>query len=96
MRDLNPLVKLGCVRRTRLSTLSINSRGFALGFPKMPQSGQYHTIVKSRVRLTWYQSHSLNLVMSIEFSNIEQRTPKEKGVEPQLRRDVVCSRGGVG
>ena len=22
------------------------------------QSGQYHTIVESRVHLTWYQSHS--------------------------------------
>ena len=30
------------------------------------QSGQYHTIVESRVRLTWYQSYALNLVMSIE------------------------------
>ena len=28
------------------------------------QSGQYHTIVESRVRLTWYQSHALNLVVS--------------------------------
>ena len=36
------------------------------------QSGQYHTIVESRVRLTWYQSHALNLVMSIESSNVEQ------------------------
>ena len=52
------------------------------------QSGQYHTIVESRVQLTWYQSHrdqlkgyqshALNLAMSIESSNVEQRTPKEK------------------
>ena len=40
------------------------------------QSGQYHIIMESRVRLTWYQSHALNLVMSIESSNVEQRTPK--------------------
>ena len=26
------------------------------------QSRQYYTIVESRVRLTWYQSHALNLV----------------------------------
>ena len=26
------------------------------------QSGQYHTIVESRVHLTWYQSHTLNHV----------------------------------
>ena len=71
-----------------LSTLSISSHGFALGFSKRPhamrayaQSGQYHTIVESRVHLTWYQSHALNLVMSIESSNVEQRTPKEKRVE---------------
>ena len=30
------------------------------------QSGQYHTIVESRVRLTWYQSHALNLVVPID------------------------------
>ena len=24
------------------------------------------------------------------------KTPKERGVEPQLRGDVLCSRGGVG
>ena len=28
------------------------------------QSGQYHNIVESHVRLTWYQSHALNLVFS--------------------------------
>ena len=59
------------------------------------RSGQYHTIVESRVRLTWYQSHALNLVMSIESSNVEQLTPrifkcrtkdsKRKGVEPRSR-----------
>jgi len=49
------------------------------------QSGQYHTIVESRVRLTWYQSHALNLAMPIESSNVEQRTPKRKGVEPPRR-----------
>ena len=27
------------------------------------QSGQYHTIVESRVHLTWYQSHALNLAL---------------------------------
>ena len=35
------------------------------------QSGQYHTIVESRVPLTRCQSHAL-------FSNIKQRTLKEK------------------
>ena len=30
------------------------------------QSGQYRTIVESRVRLTWYQSHALNLVVPID------------------------------
>ena len=59
------------------------------------QSGQYHTIVKSRVHLTWYQSYALNLVMPIESSNVEQRTLKEKGVEPRLSGGVLCSRGGV-
>ena len=39
------------------------------------QSGQYHTIAGSRVHLTWYQSHALKLAMSIESSNVEQRTP---------------------
>ena len=32
----------------------------------------YHTNGESRVHLTWYQSHVLNLVMSIESSNVEQ------------------------
>ena len=31
------------------------------------QSGQYRTIVESRVRLTWYKSHALNLVVSIDW-----------------------------
>ena len=31
------------------------------------QSGQYHTIVENRVRLTWYQSHALNLVVPIDW-----------------------------
>ena len=31
------------------------------------QSGQYHTIVESLVRLTWYQSHALNLVVPIDW-----------------------------
>ena len=31
------------------------------------QTGQYHTIVESRVRLTWYQSHALNLVVTIDW-----------------------------
>ena len=31
------------------------------------QSRQYHTIVESRVRLTWYQSHALNLVVPIDW-----------------------------
>ena len=44
------------------------------------QSGQYHTIVESGVRLTWYQSHALNLTMSIESSSIEQRIVSLKGV----------------
>ena len=29
------------------------------------QIGQYHTIMESRVYLTWYQSHALNLVVLI-------------------------------
>ena len=35
------------------------------------QGGQYHTIMESRG--SWYQSHALNLAMSIESSSIEQR-----------------------
>ena len=31
------------------------------------QMGQYLTIMESRVRLTWYQSHALNLVVSIDW-----------------------------
>ena len=31
------------------------------------QSGQYHIIVESRVPLTWYQSHTLNLVVPIDW-----------------------------
>ena len=31
------------------------------------RSGQYHTIVESRVHLTWYQSHALNLVVSTDW-----------------------------
>ena len=31
------------------------------------QSGQYYTIVESRVRLKWYQSHALNLVVPIDW-----------------------------
>ena len=34
------------------------------------------------IHLTWYQSYTLNLVMSID---VEQRTPKEKGVEAPQR-----------
>ena len=30
------------------------------------QSGQYHTIVENRVRLSWYQSHALHLVVPID------------------------------
>ena len=33
-----------------------------------------------------YQNHDLNLAMSIETSNVEQRTPKEKWVEPPASR----------
>ena len=39
-------------------------------------SGQYHIMVESCVRLTWYQSHALNSVMSIESSNVKQKTSK--------------------
>ena len=42
------------------------------------QSRQYHTIAGSRVHLTWYQRHALKLAMSIESSNVEQRTPKKR------------------
>ena len=45
-----------------------------------------NTIVESCVHLTRYQSHALNLVMSIESSNVEQRTPK--GVEAYFVRGV--------
>ena len=77
--------------------MSISSRGFPLGFPKRlhraqskdmkayAQSEQYHIIVESRVCLTWYQSHALSLVMSIESSNVKQKTLKEKGVEAPRR-----------
>ena len=44
------------------------------------QSGQYHTIVESRVHLTWYQSHVLNLVVSID---------------PRLRGGVLYLREGL-
>ena len=60
------------------------------------QSGQYHTIAESCVHLTWYQSHTPNLAMLIEFSNVEQMTPKEKGDKSRLRGGVLCSRGDVG
>ena len=48
------------------NTNSIGMRSFGKAQIKAmrayAQSGQYHTIVESRVRLTWYQSHALNLV----------------------------------
>ena len=28
------------------------------------QSGQYYTIVESRIHLTWYQNHALNLALT--------------------------------
>ena len=31
------------------------------------QNRQYHIIVESRVHLTWYQSHALNLVVPIDW-----------------------------
>ena len=34
------------------------------------QSGQYHTIVESRVRLTWYQSRA-NKLVNPQISNKE-------------------------
>ena len=49
------------------------------------QIRQYRTIMESRVHLVGYQSHALNLVMSIESSNGEQRTPKEKEVKAPRR-----------
>ena len=39
--------------------------------------------------LTWYQSHVLKLFMSIEFSNVEQKTPKEE--ESRLLEHIVKS-----
>ena len=30
------------------------------------QTGQYHPIAESRVHMTWYQSHALNLICSIK------------------------------
>ena len=42
------------------------------------QSGQYHIIVESRVRLTWYQSHALNLTMPIDWQILECRTKNSK------------------
>ena len=36
-------------------------------FGKDSQSGQYHTIVESRVRLIWYQRYALNLVVPINW-----------------------------
>ena len=53
------------------NTLSIGMRPFGEAQSKAirayAQSGQYHTIVESRVRLTWYQSHALNLVVPIDW-----------------------------
>ena len=73
------------------NTISIGLRSFGEVQSKTmrayAQSGQYHTIV---------ESHALNLDMSIQSSNVEQRTPKEKGVEVRLRGDALCSSGGVG
>ena len=44
------------------------------------QSGQYRTIMESRVHLTWYQSYALNLTMLIEFSNVEQKFVSLEGI----------------
>ena len=53
------------------NTISIGMRPFGKAQSKATrayaQSGQYHTIVESRVRLTWYQSHALNLVVPIDW-----------------------------
>ena len=50
-----------------MNTIFISMRPFGEVQSKVmrayAQSGQYHTIVESRVRLTWYQSHALNLVV---------------------------------
>ena len=45
------------------------------------QSGQYHTIVESRVRLTWYQSHvsklsRANRLVNPQMSNKELQKEK--------------------
>ena len=37
------------------------------GMRAYTQSRQYHTIVESRVPLTWYQSDALNLVVPIDW-----------------------------
>ena len=64
-----------------------------LGSPKQNDDSLYSkwTIsyyCSSHVHLTWYQSHALNLDMSIKSSNVEQRTSKDKRVEPRWRGDV--------
>ena len=56
------------------------------------QSGQYHTIVESRVHLTWYQSHALNLAMLIGYSNVEQRTPKRKRSRASIKGEAYFLR----
>ena len=48
------------------------------------QSGQYHTIVESRVRLTWYQGHALNLVVPIDWYKYRTKNSKRKGAKPLL------------
>ena len=53
------------------NTNSIGMRPFgeaqSKGMRAYAQSGKYHTIVESRVHLTWYQSHAINLVVPIDW-----------------------------
>ena len=44
------------------------------------QSGQYHTIVESRVHLTWYQSHALKLSHVKRILKCRTRDSKKKKV----------------
>ena len=60
------------------------------------QSGQYHTIVKDPWFITWYQSHALNLVMSIESSSVEQRSCESRKCSQKWHKCrtkvVLCSK----
>ena len=56
------------------------------------QSGQYHTIVESRVRLTWYQSHALKLnrvnrLVNPEMSNKGLQKKRSQASSKAVKND---------